>query len=164
MGTIRTGQAFLILCCIFYLIWWGVAFHPSHGDNHTSGKDGILLLITAVLGLVGLAITLVGMTRAPLKNGFVSGIVIIITGIAMYIVLLLASRILLHRQVTSELFLTIGWSMLEIAAMNASFSYEAVTLMGVKLFIAVVIAAAILSLFFYLRYYEVKPRLAIYMA
>lgn len=36
MDQIRLGQGLLIICCVFYLIWWGVAFHPNHGDSHTS--------------------------------------------------------------------------------------------------------------------------------
>ena len=53
MEQIRLGQGLLIICCVFYLIWWGVAFHPSHGDGHTSGTDGILLLITALVDDAG---------------------------------------------------------------------------------------------------------------
>lgn len=157
MEQIRLGQGLLIICCVFYLIWWGVAFHPSHGDSHTSGIDGILLLITALFGLAGLTVTMLGIIKTPPKEGLVSEIVIIITGVVTYMVLLYGSRILLHRQVTSELFLIIGWAMLEVASINRSFAWEMVTVNQVALFLVIVAAAAILSLYFYLQYYRVKP-------
>lgn len=157
MNLIRLGQGLLIICCVFYLIWWGVAFHPDHGDSHTSGIDGILLLITAALGLSGLFFNMLGITRIPSESGLVSGFVIIIAGIVTYIVLLFGSRIVLHRQVTSELFLIIGWSMLEVASINRAFAWERVSVDKVIVFLVIVAVAAVLSLYFYLQYYKVKP-------
>ncbi|MBQ3796650.1 MAG: hypothetical protein II842_10260 [Butyrivibrio sp.] len=157
MEQIRLGQGLLIVCCAFYLIWWGVAFHPSHGDSHTSGRDGVLLLITALFGLAGLAINMLGITKTPPKEGLLSGIVIIIAGVVTYVVLLYGSRIILHRQVTSELFLIIGWVMIEVASVNRSFAWERVTFNQVVVFLVIVAVAAILSLYFYLQYYRVKP-------
>ena len=163
MGQLKFGQGLLIVCCIFYLIWWAVAFHPSQGDGHTSGKNGILLIITAVFGLAGLAMTMLGIINKPPANGFatrtglVSGITIIAVGVIAYVVLLLGSKVLLHRMVTSELFLIVGWTMLEIAAINRAFTKSGVSYQNAKLFIAIVAVAAVLSLFFYLQYYRVKP-------
>ena len=157
MNLIRLGQGLLIICCGFYLIWWGVAFHSDHGDSHTSGIDGILLLITAALGLSGLFFNMLGITKIPSESGVVSGFVIIIAGIVTYIVLLFGSRIVLHRQVTSELFLIIGWSMLEVASINRAFAWERVSVDKVIVFLVIVAVAAVLSLYFYLQYYKVKP-------
>ncbi len=157
MGQIRIGQGLLIICCIFYLIWWSVAFHPLHGDSHTRGIDGILLLITAVVGLLGLTINMAGIVRLPSEKGFTSGIIIVVDGIVAYIILLYGTRIFLHRQVTSELFLIVGWTMLEVASINRAFAWGIVTLDKVTFFLIITAIAAILSLFFYLQYYRVKP-------
>ena len=157
MAQIKLGQALLIVCCIFYLIWWGVAFHPDHGNNHTSGLNGILLLITAGFGLAGLFINMKGVVKTPPAKGLVSGISIIVSGVLTYVVLLYATRIILHRQVTSELFLIIGWSMLEVASINRAFAWEAVTIDKAVFFLIITAIAATLSLFFYLQYYKVKP-------
>ena len=157
MEQIRLGQGLLIVCCVFYLIWWGEAFHPSHGDSHTSGIDGILLLVTALFGLAGLTINMLGIVKSPLKEGLISGIVIIISGVVTYVLLLFGSRMILHRQVTSELFLIIGWSMLEVASINRSFAWEKVTVNQIVVFLVIVAVAVILSLYFYLQYYRVKP-------
>ncbi len=72
MEQIRLGQGLLIICCVFYLIWWGVAFHPDHGASHTSGIDGILLLITMAFGLAGLVFNMLGIIKTPPGKGLVS--------------------------------------------------------------------------------------------
>ena len=157
MDQIRLGQGLLIICCVFYLIWWGVAFHPNHGDSHTSGLDGMLLLITAAFGLTGLVFNMLGIIKTPPERGLVSGLVIIVAGVVTYVVLLYGSRIILHRQVTSELFLIIGWSMLEVASINRALAWERVSVDKVIVFLVIGAVAVILSLYFYLQYYKVKP-------
>ena len=157
MVQIKLGQALLIICCVFYLIWWGVAFRPSHGDSHTHGIDGILLLATAIVGLSGLAVNMMGIVKTPPEKGFISGLIIIATGIVTYLILLYGTRVFLHRQVTSELFLIVGWSMLEVASINRAFAWETVTIDKAVIFIIITAIAAVLSLFFYLQYYRVKP-------
>ncbi len=87
----------------------------------------------------------------------VSGLVIIVAGIVTYVVLLYGSRIILHRQVTSELFLIIGWSMLEVASINRAIAWERVSIDRGIVFLIIVAVAAVLSLYFYLQYYKVKP-------
>ena len=84
MVQIRLGQGLLIVCCVFYLIWWGIAFHPSHGSSHTSGIDGILLLITMILGLAGLVINILGIIKNPPNKGLLSGIVAVAAILSLY--------------------------------------------------------------------------------
>ena len=54
MKQIITGQVFLILCCAVYLVWWYRGFRPGVHVSRAGGINGILLLITAVLGFVGI--------------------------------------------------------------------------------------------------------------
>ena len=157
MEQIKLGQGILIVCCIFYLIWWAVAFRPTHGDSHTRGIDGILLLVTAIVGLSGLAVNMMGIIEIPPEKGFTSGLIIIVAGIVTYVILLFGTRVLLHRLVTSELFLIVGWSMLEVASINRACAWGAVTIDKAVIFIIITAIAAVLSLFFYLQYYRVKP-------
>ena len=163
MAQIRLGQVLLIVCCIFYLIWWSVAFHPSHGNSHASGIDGILLMITAAFGLAGLAVNLIGIRDNVSGNGFISGIIIIGAGIAAYVVIMFLTSTFLHRQVTTELMLIIGWAMLEIASVNTACALEHISWNKVVLFLFIVAVAAISSLVFYLLYYRVEPMLGYYL-
>jgi hypothetical protein len=53
MKQIITGQILLIFCCIVYLVWWYRGFRPGVYVSRVGGINGILLLITAGLGLAG---------------------------------------------------------------------------------------------------------------
>ena len=46
MRRILTGQTLLVLCCVFYLIWWYRGYRPGAVSGRVSGINGILLLIT----------------------------------------------------------------------------------------------------------------------
>ena len=102
---------------------------------------------------------MLGITKNPPSKGLVSGLVIIIAGVIIYIALLCGSRMILHRQVTSELFLIIGWSMLEVGSINRALAWGRVSEDNMKIFLIIVLVAALLSLYFYLQYYKVKPML-----
>ena len=58
MNRTITGQILLILCCVVYLVWWYRGFRPGVTVNRVSGVNGVLLLVTAVLGLAGVAFSL----------------------------------------------------------------------------------------------------------
>ena len=64
MRHIITGQILLIVCCIFYMIWWYRGFRPNVEADRLGGINGILLLITAVLGVAGILFSLMPITIA----------------------------------------------------------------------------------------------------
>ena len=157
MLQIKIGQWLLVICCIFYLIWWSIAFHPNHGDDHTSGLDGWLLLITALFGLAGIAINLIGIRDSGAGKGFTNGAMIAVVGVIVYIVLLIGTRLIFHRQVTTELLLIVGWTMLEISSVNVAFALEAVSWEKVVAILVIVVIAAVASFICYMLYYNVAP-------
>ena len=157
MTQIRTGQILLIICCIFYLMWWGLMFYPARGDNHSSGLGTVLLLITAAFGMAGIAMDVTAMMQSDAERGFIPGIVILIAGITVYILLMFGTKIFLHRIVTTELMLIMGWTMLEVAVANTACGYGVFSGSAVVLFLIIVGIAAVSSLVLYLMYYNVKP-------
>ncbi len=157
MMQIRIGQVLLIICCVFYLVWWCVAFHPAHGDNHTSGVDGILLIVTALFGLGGVAINLIGIRDSGADTGFISGGMIAVIAIIVYVVLLFGTRIFFHRQVTTELLLIVGWAALMVSSINTVYALEQITMDKVIVMLAIIGVAAALSFVFYMLYYNVPP-------
>ena len=116
MRHIITGQILLIVCCIFYMIWWYRGFRPNVEADRMGGLNGVLLLITAVLGVAGILFSLM---PTPETAGIkYNQMYIIIGGITAYIILIVVTKYAFNRIVTSELFLIVGWTMLELQQKN----------------------------------------------
>ena len=84
--------------------------------------------------------------------------------IAAYIVLLIITRFVFHRIVTTELFLIVGWTMLEMTVINRLEAAGA--LQGNRfLIVCIVIAAAfMISIVLYVAYYRMEEMKAFYAA
>ena len=120
MKPLIAGHVFLIVCCIFYLVWWCYAFRPGFVSSRVSGKAGILLLVTAVSGIAGLTLSIIGMNQPGTRAAMLPTAAIIVGGIVIYLLLMIGSSALLHRQVTTELLLIIGWLMVEFLSYQSA--------------------------------------------
>ncbi len=159
---IITGQILLIVCCIFYMIWWYRGFRPNVEADRLGGINGCLLLITAVLGVAGIFFSLL---PTPETVGVrYKQMYIIIGGIATYIILMMITRHVFDRIVTSELFLIVGWTMLELSLLNRLSGSG--LLSGTRLVIVYVsvVLAFIISMILYVAYYRMEDMVAFYSA
>ena len=162
MRHIITGQILLIVCCIFYMIWWYRGFRPNVEADRLGGINGILLLITAILGVAGILFSLM---PTPETAGTKYGqMYIIIGGIAAYIILMVITKVAFNRIVTSELFLIVGWTTLELSLLNrldGSGLLSGTRLMAVYVS---VLLAFIISMVLYVAYYRMEDNAAFYSA
>lgn len=152
------GHLSLIGCCLFYLIWWWMAFRPGSvpGAARVTGLAGVLLGITAACGVVGLVLVVLGIRGgAPgavlLPGGWIAG-----GGAVLYLALLALTALLLHRPVTTELFLIVGWAVLETAAVSTLYGTGALgrgTAIGLLAVVAEAFAAGMVC---YLLYYRLS--------
>lgn len=101
---IRTGNIKLLLCFAFYLVWWVVGFNPWRPIRGI--KSGWLLIPAVLLGVLALYDIVQGL---DFFGGLVHGMALVFGGIASYVALLLITGVLLHRPVTSELFIIVLW-------------------------------------------------------
>ena len=114
--------------------------------------NGILLLITAGLGLAGGVLSLLPIPTV--RDYWISPSSIAVIGVAAYIVLLLVTDFLFHRMVTTELILIVGWTMLELVVAGRLYAAGALE-NGSFLAVCMVIAAAFLiSIVLYVAYYR----------
>ena len=143
-----TGQILLIVCFTFYLVWWYRGFRPGVSVSRVKGMNGLLLLITAVAGLAGLAMSLIG--AAP---GVTNPVFFFLGGLVGYILLLLVTRFLFNRIVTSELLLIVVWTVLELYVAGRS-----------PLSIGIIAAAFLVSIVCYIAYYRMEEMKAFYTA
>lgn len=158
------GQFLIVLCCIVYLIWWSISFRPGETVNRIGGVRGVLLLLTAVLGIAGVILNAHGNGMVPREAEAVSGTVFFIGGAAAYLLLLLVTGVFLKRPVTTELFLITWWTVLELMTLNAL--NGAGFLSGGRLAFLVILTAAAcaVSLVIYMLYYRMEAWKAFYAA
>ena len=162
MRHIITGQILLIVCCIFYMIWWYRGFKPNVEADRLGGINGILLLITAVLGVAGILFSLM---PTPETAGTKYGqMYIIIGGIAAYIILMMVTKYAFNRIVTSELFLIVGWTILELSLLNRLDGSNLLSGTGLMVVYVSVVLAFIISMILYVAYYRMEDNAAFYSA
>ncbi|MCD7982282.1 MAG: hypothetical protein LUF32_08240 [Clostridiales bacterium] len=151
---ILTGNFFLILCCAFYLAWWMIAFKPVGAVKGM--KSGWLLLPAVVFGVVAILQIVRGSGVADSQSALFSQTAVLIGGVIVYIVLLVATRLLLNRQVTTELFLIVGWTVLMFLEVNALFAQGQYSRAAVIVMLVITVIAAAVSLVCYLLYYNLN--------
>ena len=162
MRHIITGQTLLIACCIFYMIWWYRGFRPNVEADRLGGINGILLLITVILGVAGILFSLM---PTPETAGTKYGqMYIIIGGIAAYIILMMVTKYAFNRIVTSELFLIIGWTMLELSLLNRLSGSGLLSETGLMVVYVSITLAFIISMVLYVAYYRMEDNAAFYSA
>ena len=162
MRQIIIGQVLLIICCIFYLAFWYMGYRPNTVVDRTGGVNGLLLSATAFFGMAGIICSL--MPAKETGTAKYSHLFIVIGGVVAYVVLMVVTKYGFQRMVTTELFLIVGWTMLELSIINRLSGSR--LLMGPKLVaIYVVVAMAfVISMVLYVAYYRMEEMKAFYAA
>ena len=162
MRKVLTGQILLILCCVFYLIWWYRGYRPGVSVDRVHGLNGVLLLITAAFGVAGLAFSVM---RIPeIQTPKIRPMATVIVGIIAYFVLLLITRVVFQRIVTTELFLIVGWAVLEMTLINRMNAGGILSDRSFAVLCAVIAAAFVISMILYVAYYRMEEMRAFYAA
>ena len=162
MKTIITGQILLILCCIVYLIWWYRGFRPGIYVSRAGGVNGALLLITMVLGFAGVVFSL--MPAEKIREPLVSQVMIVICGIAAYFILLVVTKVFFNRVVTTELFLIVGWTMLETIVADRLCAIGSLSGKSFSAIIVIIAVAFLIGIVLYVAYYRMEEMRAFYAA
>ena len=162
MKTIITGQILLILCCIVYLIWWYRGFRPGIYVSRAGGVNGALLLITMVLGFAGVVFSL--MPAEKIREPLVSQVMIVICGIAAYFILLVVTKVYFNRAVTTELFLIVGWTMLETIVADRLCAIGSLSGKSFSAIIVIIAVAFLIGIVLYVAYYRMEEMRAFYAA
>ncbi len=150
------GNILLICCCIFYLIWWFIAFKPEGAVKGM--KSGWLLIPAFILGIFGIIQIVRGSSLTELPRRLMPTAAILLVGLAVYIVLLIVTRTVMNRPVTTELLLIVGWAVLAFLEINALYGMERFARAGAVVFLLIIAAAAVIGLICYLLYYGLDVR------
>ncbi|MCI2059061.1 MAG: hypothetical protein LKJ80_07645 [Oscillibacter sp.] len=148
------GNLLLILCCAFYLAWWILAFRPA---NPVRGfQSGWLLLPALAAGIAATVFAARGLGAAAARPGLFPPGWVLWGGAAAYAAALAVTKFLLHRPVTTELLLIVGWAMLALSEVSALFGAGAFTRGTAAVFAAVIAAGTAVSLCCYVLYYRLS--------
>ena len=159
MRRIIIGQVLLIICCIFYLVWWVRGYRPGTSVNRAGGINAALLCAAALFGIAGFILSLTSVLRV--RNPGATLAVFFVALILLYGVLLVITRCLFQRVVTTELLLIPLWTVLEVLVIHILGS-EGVS--GSTGLYAVVAAAFVISMVLYVAYYRMDAFKAYYAA
>ncbi|QNK39507.1 hypothetical protein [Caproicibacter fermentans] len=146
----------LVVCCSFYLLWWLLAFRPV---NPIKGmKTGWLLIPAFAAGITAVVFAARGLGMAADKPGLIPSGWVLRGGIAAYVLLLIVTRFSLHRPVTTELFLIVGWAMLALNETSVLFGCGAFGRGTAMAFSALIAVGAAASLVCYVLYYQLPAK------
>lgn len=162
MNDILHGQTLLIICFIIYLIWWYRGFRPGVDVSRVKGLNGLLLAITAITGIAGVILSL--LVPAGTDTMKIQPSAILIVGVAAYVALLLVTRLLFARPVTSELLLIVVWTMLEVYVITVLNSAGGLTDTRFGAMCGVIAVAFLGSMVCYCLYYRLEEKVAFYVA
>ncbi len=149
---ILTGNLMLIICCIFYIAWWLIAFHPSHAVKGM--RSGWLLIPAFIFGVWGVVQVANGTSTGDTVPVIIPKAAIVIGAVVAYIVLFVGTFLLLHRQVTTELFLIVGWTALMLMELDTLYGLGEFRETSAILLMVITVLAAVVSLVCYLLYYN----------
>ena len=147
-----TGNIFLILCCVFYLAWWIIAFRPVGAVKGL--QSGWLLFPAAAFGIAAVLVICRGVSATPDEALLFPTLRIAVIGVAAYVLLLAGTWLLMKRPVTTELFLIVGWAVLATAEISALYGRSAYTKTAAMALIGCILVLAAVSLICYLLYYH----------
>lgn len=156
---IIAGHYAMILCCLLYLAWWRVAFHP-HSTGAYRGWN--ILLLLAVLGSAFWGILLIAFgIRAIPETPVISPLAVCGFGILSYFVLLFVTSQIFHRVPMAELFLITAWAVLELSVVNALYGTMFLPSGDIMVFV-VIIVATVVGVASYMMYYTLDDMTAYY--
>ncbi|HOT44882.1 MAG TPA: hypothetical protein PLM53_09820 [Spirochaetota bacterium] len=148
---IFVGNLLLLLCSLLYLAWWVVSFRP----HSAGGSAGAAYIITAfITGCLAIGLMSSGINSLSGHPKGVPVIFILAGGVAMFIILLLATSLGFHRAVTSELLIMHVWAVLELSAVAVLYGTGRLGAGRAAAMAALVGMATLLALVCYALYYR----------
>ena len=153
---IITGNIFLIICCIFYLTWWIIAFKPEGAIKGV--KSGWLLIPATIFGLISIILLIVSFRIPEETDSLFSNLLAEIVGVAVYVGFLVITKNFFHRIVTTELLLIVGWAVLAVCESNVLFAQGIAGRGGAWIMIIATFIAGMVSMICYIRYYSLDAR------
>lgn len=148
------GNLLLVICCAFYLVWWLLAFRLNSPIKGI--KSGWILIPAGAAGIAAVALLVRGILASTMKPSLFPTSWVVWGGIAAYVLLFAVTLVLLHRPVTTELLLIIGWAMVALAEVNALYGTGQFSHLAAVVCVIIILAALMICLACYTVYYKLS--------
>ncbi len=152
------GHVFLAVCAVFYLLWWWIFFRPDAPKLEGAAFYGgaAVIVVAALFGIAAIGMICVSLSAYG-SCGAVSGWLINVGAVIAYIALMLLTKKVFDRPVTTELLLIVGWAALELNVLNTLFGagvLSAGSAIALLVLVAVLFAASMVC---YVLYFNLGP-------
>lgn len=149
---IFVGNILLLLCSLFYLIWWIVSYRPNSYGMSAAG--GIYFSVTLITGVAAIASMSFGINALSVHSNVLPVKFIWIGAGLLFLAVLAITTQVYHRVVTSELILIHIWMALELSAVIVLYGTRRFGF-GMAVTLAVLVGiATIVGLICYVLYYR----------
>lgn len=150
---IFSGNLLLLLCSVFYLIWWVVSFRPGS----SGGPFGVFCIVAAfITGFAAIMLLSVGISSLSQDSTGMPVRFVLIAAAVLFVVLLIVTTVVFHRQVTSELIIIHIWAALEfsvIVVLNGTGSLGLGRAVTMAILVGIVIIVGVIC---YVLYYRLE--------
>jgi hypothetical protein len=160
MKALFYGAVFIVLCTVFYLVWWIAAFSPGEEGWLQRTNVNLWLIPSTIFGILGIIVSIVGLQSKKVNPEIISTLLICIVGIVLYFGLLAFTWFVMKRSITTELFLLTGWLTLTFCMVNAAYGYDLILHKTAIILFVVAAIAFVIGLICYILYYAVSPSLS----
>ena len=139
-----------------------MGYRPGVQVDRMQGANGVLFMLIFVSGVAGLVFNFIPSAETSITK--YRQIFIVLGGIATYIIFMIITKYGFHRIVTTELFLIVGWTMLELSILNRLSGSELLVGSRLVLMYCVIALAFAISMVLYVAYYRMDKMKAFYVA
>jgi hypothetical protein len=145
------GNLLLLLCFLFYLVWWGVAFRP----NSSGGPIGSICIFAAfITGIAAIMLVCGGITALTSASKAVPVRFILLGTAVLFFIMLLITSVFFQRIVTSELMIIHLWVALELSVIAVLYGTGHFKPERSILLAGLILAAYLISMVCYVLYYR----------
>lgn len=160
MKTLFYGAIFIVLCTVFYLVWWILAFSPGKEGWLQRSYVNFWIIPSGIFGIIGIIFSIMGLQGKKPHEEIFDNLFVCIAGAILYLGLLAFTWFVMKRSITTELFLLTGWLTLTICMVNSTLGFGFIAQKSAVGLMITALAFFIVGLICYLLYYAVSPSLS----
>jgi len=154
---IFAGNLLLLICSLFYLVWWVVCFRPDASGKTAGGSAGVIYITAAfITGIAAIVLLSGGINILSKDAKSVPVWLILLSGTVLFVVMILVTTAVYRRPMTSELIIVHIWAVLELCAVVVLYGTGRFGLGRTVLLLTLLGIAFVAGMICYVLYYRLE--------